>query len=116
MPFRTSLNTSANGEDCGQALAIGTHARMNLWSRNGGAGQVLEHLQRQQIVRIKREALPWIAPPSRSIPAGRERYMSGPKTLGRFRVDWTTSGHMAGASVSSSRLPIDGRWAAKALT
>ena len=55
MPFRTALNMAANGEDCEPALAIGTCARMNRWSKNGVPGQVCEHLQREQIVRIKRE-------------------------------------------------------------
>ena len=59
MPSCMSLNMAANGEDCRQDLAIGTPStpRMNRWSKNGVLDQVFEYLQREQIVRIKLEAV-----------------------------------------------------------
>ena len=49
------------------------YTRMNRWSKNGVLDRVFEHLQREQIVRIKLEAVAIEAPSSRSTPMARAR-------------------------------------------
>ena len=50
------------------------YTRMNRWSKSGMLDRIFEHLQREQIVRIKLEGpCRWTAPSSRSIPMGRGR-------------------------------------------
>ena len=46
------------------------YTRMNRWSKNGVLDQVFEHLQREQMVRIKIEAVSMDSTSSRSIPTG----------------------------------------------
>ena len=50
------------------------YMRMNRWSKNGVLDRVFEQLQREQIVRIKLEALSLDSPSSRCIPMGRGRF------------------------------------------
>ena len=49
------------------------YTRMNRWAKNGVLDRILEHLQREQIVRVKLEASRWTAPSSRCILTARGR-------------------------------------------
>ena len=59
MQFCMSLSMVASGGDCLLDLADGTpiYTRMNRWAKNGVLDRVFEHLQREQIVRVKLEAV-----------------------------------------------------------
>ena len=59
MPSCTWPSRVASGEGCLADSANGhtIYTRMNRWSKNGVLDRVFEHLQREQIVRIKLEAI-----------------------------------------------------------
>ncbi|CAI8009141.1 Uncharacterized protein y4sN [Geodia barretti] len=64
------------------------YTRMNRWSKNGVLDRVFEHLQREQIVRIKLEA---VAMDSTIV-----------KSIGKSRGSWTTKIHMVAADARTA--------------
>ena len=73
------------------------YTRMNRWSKNGVLDRVFEQLQREQIVRIKLEAVSMTVPASRYIPTARVLKKIGPQSIGKSRGGWTTKIHMVAA-------------------
>ena len=79
------------------------YTRMNRWSKNGVLDRVFEHLQREQIVRIKLEAVSMDS----TIVNGTSRWdggakKNGPQSIGRSRGGWTTKVHMVAADARTA--------------
>ncbi len=76
---------------------------MNRWSKNGVLDQVFELLQREQIVRIKIEAVKMDSTIVKVHP-GRHRRVkkNGPQAIGKSRGGWTTKIHMVAANARTA--------------
>ena len=71
------------------------YTRMNRWSKNGVLDRVFEYLQREQIVRIKLEAVSMDSTTVKVHPDGTGALKkNGPQSIGKFRGGWTTKIHM----------------------
>ncbi len=79
------------------------YTRMNRWSKNGVLDQVFEQLQREQIVRIKIEAVK-TGLDHREGASGRHRRVkkNGPQAIGKSRGGWTTKIHMVAANARTA--------------
>ena len=78
------------------------YTRMNRWSKNGVLDQVFEYLQREQIVRIKLEAVSMDSTIVKVHPDGTGAQENGPQCIGRSRGGWTTNGHMVAADARTT--------------
>ena len=79
------------------------YTRMNRWSKNGVLDQVFEHLQREQIVRIKLEAMSMDSTIVKVHPDGDGcAKKKGPQAIGRSRGGWTTKIHMVAADARTA--------------
>ena len=79
------------------------YTRMNRWSKNGVLDQVFEHLQREQIVRIKLEAMSMDSTIVKVHPDGTGALKkNGPQSIGRSRGGWTTKIHMVAADARTA--------------
>ena len=87
------------------------YMRMNRWSKNGVLNRVFEQLQREQIVRIKVEAVSMDSTTVKVHPDGTGAFKrNGPQSIGKSRGGWTTKIHMVarGCSNSHDLLPLAG--------
>ena len=67
------------------------YTRMNRWSKKGVLDRVFEHLQREQIVRIKLEAVSLDSTIVKVHPDGTGALKkNGPQSIGKSRGGWTT--------------------------
>ena len=79
------------------------YTRMNRWSKNGVLDEVFEHLQREQIVRIKLEAVSMDSTIVKVHPDGTGALKkNGPQSIGRSRGGWTTKIHMVAADARTA--------------
>ena len=79
------------------------YTRMNRWSKNGVLDQVFEHLQREQIVRIKLEAMSMDSTIVKVHPDGTGALKKkGPQAIGRSRGGWTTKIHIVAADARTA--------------
>ena len=79
------------------------YTRMNRWSKNGVLDRVFEHLQREQIVRIKLEAVSMDSTIVKVHPDGTGALKkNGPQSIGRSRGGWTTKIHMVAADARTA--------------
>ncbi len=76
---------------------------MNRWSKNGVLDQVFEKLQREQIVRIKIEAVKLDSTIVKVHPEGTGALKkNGPQAIGKSRGGWTTKIHMVAANARTA--------------
>ena len=79
------------------------YMRMNRWSKNGVLDRVFEQLQRQQIVRLKLEAVSMDSTIVKVHPDGTGALKkNGPQSVGRSRGGWTTKLHMVAADARTA--------------
>ena len=79
------------------------YTRMNRWSKNGVLDRVFEHLQREQIVRIKLEAVAMDSTIVKVHPDGTGALKkNGPQSIGKSRGGWTTKIHMVAADARTA--------------
>ncbi len=78
------------------------YTRMNRWSKNGVIDRVFEHLQREQIVRIKLEAVAMDSTIVKVHPDGTGALKNGPQSIGKSRGGWTTKIHMVAADARTA--------------
>ena len=79
------------------------YMRMNRWSKNGVLDRVFEQLQREQIVRLKLEALSLDSTIVKVHPDGTGALKkNGPQSIGRSRGGWTTKLHMVAADARTA--------------
>ncbi|HEY1897417.1 MAG TPA: IS5 family transposase [Terracidiphilus sp.] len=79
------------------------YTRMNRWSKNGVLDQVFERLQREQIVRIKIEAVKMDSTIVKVHPDGTGAFKkNGPQAIGKSRGGWTTKIHMVAANARTA--------------
>ena len=74
--------------------------RMNRWSKSVVLDRVFEQLQRQQIVRLKLEAVSLDSTIVEVRPDGTGAPKYGPQSIGKSRGGWTTKLHMAAADAA----------------
>ena len=79
------------------------YTRMNRWSKNGVLDAVFEKLQREQLVRIKIEA---VSMDSTIVEGSSRRHRcvkkTGPQAIGKSRGGWTTKIHMVAADARTA--------------
>ena len=76
---------------------------MNRWSKNGVLDRVFEHLQREQMVRVKLEAVSLDSTIVQVHPDGTGALKkNGPQAIGRSRGGWTTKIHMVAADARTA--------------
>ena len=74
------------------------YTRMNRWSKNGVLDRVFQFLQREQIVRIKLEAVSMDSTSVKVHPDGTGAFKkNGPQSISKSRGGWTTKIHMVAA-------------------
>ena len=79
------------------------YTRMNRWLKNGVLDRVFEHLQREQIVRVKLEAVSLDSTIVQVHPDGTGALKkNGPQAIGRSRGGWTTKIHMVAADARTA--------------
>ena len=79
------------------------YMRMNRWSKSGVLDRVFEQLQREQIVRIKLEAVSMDSTIVKVHPDGTGApKKNGPRSIGRSRGGWTTKLHMVAADARTA--------------
>ena len=79
------------------------YMRMNRWSKSGVLDRVFEQLQRQQIVRLKLEAVSMDSTIVKVHPDGTGApKKNGPQSIGRSRGGWTTKLHMVAADARTA--------------
>jgi hypothetical protein len=75
---------------------------MNRWSKNGVLDQVFEQLQRQQIVRIRIEAVSLDSTTVKVHRDGPGALKNGPQASGKSRGRWTTKISMVAAEARTA--------------
>ena len=79
------------------------YTRMNRWSKSGVLDRVFEYLQREQMVRIKLEA---VSMDSAIVKVASRRHWcvkkNGPQSIGKSRGGWTTKIHMVAADARTA--------------
>ena len=79
------------------------YTRMNRWSKNGVLDRVFEYLQREQIVRIKLEAVSMDSTIVKVHPDGTGALKkNGPQSIGKSRGGWTTKIHMVASDARTA--------------
>ena len=79
------------------------YTRMNRWSKNGVLDRVFEHLQREQLVRIKLEAVSMDSTIVKVHPDGTGcAKKNGPQAIGKSRGGWTTKIHLVAADARTA--------------
>ncbi|MGD1098596.1 MAG: IS5 family transposase, partial [Bryobacteraceae bacterium] len=79
------------------------YTRMNRWSKNGVLDQVFERLQKEQIVRIKIEAVKMDSTIVKVHPDGTGAFKKNPpQAIGKSRGGWTTKIHMVAANARTA--------------
>ncbi|MCH8266226.1 MAG: IS5 family transposase [Acidobacteria bacterium] len=79
------------------------YTRMNRWSKAGVLDRVFEQLQREQIVRIKIEAVKLDSTTVQVHPDGTGAFKkNGPQAIGKSRGGWTTKIHMVAADARTA--------------
>ena len=79
------------------------YTRMNRWAKNGVLDRVFEHLQREQIVRVKLEAVSMDSTIVKVHPDGTGGFKkNGPQSIGKSRGGWTTKIHMVAADARTA--------------
>ena len=80
------------------------YTRMNRWAKNGVLDRVFAHLQREQLLRIKLEAVSLDSPIVKVHPDGTGALKkSGPQAIGQSRGGWTPTLHLAAANERTAR-------------
>ena len=105
MPSSMWPSMAASGGGCRPGLATGTPSTcaMNRWSKSGVLDRVFEQLQRQQIVRLKLEAVSLDSTIIKVHPDGTgAANKNGPQSIGRSRGGWTTKLHMVAADARTA--------------
>ncbi len=79
------------------------YTRMNRWSKRGVLDRVFEYLQREQMVRIKLEAVALDSTIVKVHPDGTGAVKkNGPQSIGKSRGGWTTKIHMVAADARTA--------------
>ncbi len=79
------------------------YTRMNRWAKNGVLDRVFERLQREQIMRIKLEAVSLDSTIIKVHPDGTgARKKNGPQAIGKSRGGWTTKLHLVAADARTA--------------
>ncbi|QRN52046.1 IS5 family transposase [Dyella caseinilytica] len=79
------------------------YTRMNRWSKHGVLDRVFQELQREQIVRIKIEAVSLDSTVVKVHPDGTGAFKkNGPQAIGKSRGGWTTKIHMVAADARTA--------------
>ena len=79
------------------------YTRMNRWSKAGVLDRVFEQLQREQLVRIKLEAVSLDSTSVKVHPDGTgARKKNGPQAIGKSRGGWTTKLHLVAADARTA--------------
>ena len=79
------------------------YTRMNRWSKNGVLEVVFEQLQRQQLVRVRIEAVSLDLTTVKVHPDGTGALKkNGPQAIGKSRGGWTTKIHMVAANARTA--------------
>ncbi|SAK48076.1 IS4 family transposase [Caballeronia ptereochthonis] len=78
------------------------YTRMNRWSKAGVLDRVFTELQREQIVRIKIEAVSMDSTMVKVHPDGTGALKKGPQAIGKSRGGWTTKIHMVAADARTA--------------
>ena len=79
------------------------YTRMNRWAKNGVLDRIFEHLQREQIVRVKLEVVSMDSTIVKVHPDGTGALKkNGPQSIGKSRGGWTTKIHMVAADARTA--------------
>ncbi|MFP3710109.1 IS5 family transposase [Paraburkholderia sp. SIMBA_009] len=79
------------------------YTRMNRWSRSGVLDRVFTELQREQIVRVRIEAVSLDSTVVKVHPDGTGAFKkNGPQSIGKSRGGWTTKIHMVAADARTA--------------
>jgi transposase len=78
------------------------YARMNRWSKSGVLDRVFEKLLREQIVRIRIEALSLDSTSIKVHPDGTGTLKKGPQAIGTSRGGWNTKIHLVAADARTA--------------
>ncbi|MBR8429092.1 MULTISPECIES: IS5 family transposase [Burkholderia] len=79
------------------------YTRMNRWSRSGVLDRVFTELQREQIVRVRVEAVSLDSTVVKVHPDGTGAFKkNGPQSIGKSRGGWTTKIHMVAADARTA--------------
>ncbi len=78
------------------------YTRMNRWSKNGVLDAVFEKLQREQLARIRIEAVSMDSTIVKAHPDGTGALKNGPQAIGKSRGGWTTKIHMVAANARTA--------------
>ena len=79
------------------------YTRMSRWSKSGVLDRVFEQLQREQILRIKIEALSLDSTSVKVHPDGTGALKNnGPQSIGKSRAGWNTKIHMVAADARTA--------------
>ena len=73
------------------------YTRMNRWAKSGVLDRVFAELQRQQIIRVRVEAVSLDSTLISVHPDGRGALKNGPQAIGKSRGGWTTKLHLVAA-------------------
>ncbi|MDE0164243.1 MAG: IS5 family transposase [Bryobacterales bacterium] len=79
------------------------YTRMNRWSKNGVLDAVFEKLQREQLVRIRVEAVSMDSTIVKVHPDGTGAFKkNGPQAIGKSRGGWSTKVHLVAANARTA--------------
>ncbi|MDP6651927.1 MAG: IS5 family transposase, partial [Gammaproteobacteria bacterium] len=79
------------------------YTRMNRWAKNGVLDRVFSELQRQQVIRVRVEAVSLDSTAVKVHPDGTGApKKNGPQAIGKSRAGWTTKIHMVAADARTA--------------
>jgi transposase len=78
------------------------YTRTNRWAKSGVLDRVFSALQRQQIIRVRVEAVSLDSTLVKVHPEGTGALQNGPQTIGKSRGGWTTKLHLVAADARSA--------------
>ena len=79
------------------------YTRMNRWSKSGVLDRVFEHIQKEQLVRIRPEVVSMDSTIVKVHPDGTgARKKNGPQAIGKSRGGWTTKIHLIAADARTA--------------
>ena len=78
------------------------YTRMNRWTKAGVLDRMFEQLQREQIVRVKIEAVSIDSTSIKVHPDGTGALKNGPQAIGKSRGGWTTKIHLVAADARTA--------------
>ena len=100
MPSYMSPSRAASGGAYrnGSANWHTVYTRMNRWAKNGVLDRVFAHLQREQLLRIRLEAVSLDSTIVKVHPDGTGALKKRPQAIGKSRGGWTTKLHLVAAN------------------